>query len=369
MRHVPWHGPDLKAKTVVPQSRRRPWSRKVGQEKRGDRNPDEEALRPTKHFAPYIFTQRTPMRTFPASVLLLAILAGCTKDPAQKSSPEQAQAPPASKPVIEPTNQDPQPTPTPQAGKGKPTPAGKKPTQSSKSPKNRPVGPDCSNADVLAICELLASDPEKNDRDEALDRLEKLNPGLFKYVVAMVLEKPGSVEHQRAIDELRFLGGTLGKGADAMPLVMKEWKRLTKSCGKETGHSQRVVLGALLVNTARTMMTIACGDRSPVIDAIAAAATLPDAADGQSMGHVRYAMFQLLTPPDLEDEAAIKYVLPAFIAGIRDSDKAVRAAVIRSIGDFGPLAKDAIEPLRPMRFDEIAEVRAAAIDTLKKISE
>jgi HEAT repeat protein len=73
-----------------------------------------------------------------------------------------------------------------------------------------------------------------------------------------------------------------------------------------------------------------------------------------------------LGPLVLTDPAA----LPALLGAVKDSDPGVRAAVARSLGIYsGPKAADVLPALRELEQDREENVRAAATQAIKDLSE
>jgi hypothetical protein len=73
-----------------------------------------------------------------------------------------------------------------------------------------------------------------------------------------------------------------------------------------------------------------------------------------------------LGPLILTDPAA----LPALLGAVKDADPGVRAAVARSLGIYsGPKAPEVLPALRELEQDKEANVRAAATQAIKDLSE
>ena len=193
--------------------------------------------------------------------------------------------------------------------------------------------------------------------------VEKLAEGLKE-------EEPRS--RRTVVDVLETLGATAAPAAPALVRALSDPDPFVRWAAARTLGKIAPAVSNLAVPALAAMLDDADLDLRVAAAAAlehygkAAATALPDLirALGASDAEMRVAVIRALGAIGVPDA---RQAIPALTAAVGDPEPRVQEAAAQVLGDFGPLASDAVEPLRKVLQTGTAQVQKAAGEALLKI--
>jgi hypothetical protein len=231
------------------------------------------------------------------------------------------------------------------------------------------MGPK-GKAAARALCEAALEDKGEG-RQAALEALEKVHPELYKHVLVLLVDQ----EFRNHVNASQGIGRLKEEGAPALPILLDHIQKCL-SDQREPPLASVYNTTSLLDADLRALVEIAPNNQEVwkcLVDMLKS-----------EPGHRLYSRFEgarartvaaeCMTKVGKDNSAARSVFVPPLIKATNvtiydQRDKATCLAAIRTLGSFGPAAKDAVPTLKKLKIDTDERIRRAASQALEAIGE